>query len=170
MAAPPSLASLTVRYSCFQGEKSNLTYFFHVQWGHQVPANTLQIPASQPQERERLRAVTTNLFAIFSELFNIFSWNRLFIFPFSIPTHQPQVGKMNYHVKYFKVKIVEPAWLWEFPEVRNRKGAESGLIIDHKCTSWKRAKVFPYVRSHLLHTCSTRAPHNLNWIVWVMGV
>ena len=23
--------------------------------------------------------------------------------------------------------VVEPAWLWEFPEVRNRKGAESGL-------------------------------------------
>ena len=102
MAAPPSLASLTVRYSCFQGEKSNLTYFFYAQWGHQVPANTLQIPASQPQERERLRAVTTNLFAIFSELFNIFSWNRLFIFPFSIPTHQPQERQDELPCKIFQ--------------------------------------------------------------------
>ena len=36
--------------------------------------------------------------------------------------------------------LVQPVWLWEFAEIRNRKEAESGLIIDHKCTSWKRAK------------------------------
>ena len=38
----------------------------------------------------------------------------------------------------------------------NRKGAESGLIIDRNALLEKGQIVFPYVRSNLLHTCATQ--------------